>query len=78
MDRLNHEGHEAAHKSLTNDAVQNGTRLAMSDSKVKPTAADDNGKPIVRKEEISVHWRDWRAIHGRTILVPANDTNDRE
>ena len=64
--------------SLTCGADQDGTRLAMSDSKAKSTAADDHGKPIVRKEEISVHWRDWRAIPWQANVVPANDANDRE
>jgi hypothetical protein len=79
--RGNHESnesHESIRKSLICGAVQDRTRLAMSDSKAKSNAADDHGKPIVRKEEIRVHWRDWRAIHRRTISVPANDTNDRE
>jgi hypothetical protein len=65
-------------KSLICGAAQDGTRLAMSDSKTKSTAADDQSKPIVDKQEIGANWRDWRAIHGRTIFVPANDTNDRE
>jgi hypothetical protein len=78
MDRLDHEGHEAARKSLIGGADQDGTRLAMSDSKARSTAADDNGRPILRKEEISVHWRDWRAIPWQAIVVPANDANDSD
>ncbi len=50
-------------KSLICGAAQDGTRLAMSDSKPKLTAADDQSKPIVDKQEIGAHWRDWRAIH---------------
>ncbi len=32
----------------------------------------------VNREEISVHWRDWRAIPWQANVVPANDANDRE
>ena len=40
--------------SLICGTDQDGTRLAMSDSKTKSSAADDQRKPIVEKQEIGV------------------------
>jgi hypothetical protein len=65
-------------KSLIYVTAQDRTRLAMSVSKTKSNAADDDGKTIVRKEEILAHWRDWRAIPWQTNVVPANDANDSD